>query len=210
MEWLAFVIAALGFAYLPGPAMLYTAAQTLGRGRRAGFCAVLGVHLGCYVHVIAAALGLAALFAAVPPAYVAMKIIGGCYLLWVGMRLWRRGIGSPETTDGTGKGARRVMVDSMLVEILNPKTALFFVAFLPQFAQPEAGMAMGWQLLWLGIATNFLFSSADVVVVMLAAPLRRWLQGSRGSTRLAQRLGGGLLASLGAHGLTQVYRQGIS
>ena len=84
MEWVAFLLAALGFAYLPGPAMLYTAAQTLGRGRRAGWLAVTGVHLGCYVHVVAAAFGLALLFAAIPPAYLAMKVIGGIYLLWMG------------------------------------------------------------------------------------------------------------------------------
>ncbi|MDX1714217.1 MAG: LysE family translocator, partial [Halomonas venusta] len=94
MQWAAFILAALGFAYLPGPAMLYTAAQTLGRGRRAGWLAVIGVHIGCYVHVIAAALGLALLFAAIPPAYIAMKVIGGLYLLWMGLRLWKQGIRS--------------------------------------------------------------------------------------------------------------------
>ncbi|GAB2789855.1 LysE family translocator [Halomonas shantousis] len=206
MILLTFVIAALGFAFLPGPAMLYTAAQTLARGRRAGWLAVVGVHLGCYAHVIAAALGLAALFQAVPPAYVAMKVVGGLYLLWAGWRMWRLGL---ETTDATAvatRGPRHALRDSIVVEVFNPKTALFFVAFLPQFVQPEAAMPVGWQMLWLGIATNVLFSSADIVVVLLASPLRAWLQGQRGSSRLAQRLGGGLLAGLGAHGLLHASR----
>lgn len=205
MQWAAFILAALGFAYLPGPAMLYTAAQTLGRGRRAGWLAVVGVHMGCYVHVIAAALGLALLFAAIPPAYIAMKIVGGLYLLWIGLKLWQQGIRAhgDEVPLATTK---RVLRDSFLVEVLNPKTALFFVAFLPQFVQPESAMPVAWQLLWLGIATNVLFSSADVVVVLLASPLREWLQRSRGSSTLIQRIGGSVLMGLGGNTLAQAVR----
>lgn len=205
MQWAAFILAALGFAYLPGPAMLYTAAQTLGRGRRAGWLAVVGVHMGCYVHVVAAALGLALLFAAIPPAYIAMKIVGGLYLLWIGLKLWQQGIRAhgDEVPLATTK---RVLRDSFLVEVLNPKTALFFVAFLPQFVQPESAMSVAWQLLWLGIATNVLFSSADVVVVLLASPLRDWLQRSRGSSTLIQRIGGSVLMGLGGNTLAQAVR----
>ena len=205
MQWAAFLLATLGFAYLPGPAMLYTAAQTLGRGRRAGWLAVIGVHMGCYIHVFAAALGLALLFAAIPPAYVAMKIIGGLYLLWMGMRLWRQGIRAHggEVPLATTK---RVLRDSFLVEVLNPKTALFFVAFLPQFVQPESVMPVAWQLLWLGIATNVLFSSADIVVVLLASPLRAFLQKSQGSSTLIQRIGGSVLMGLGGNTLAQAAR----
>ncbi|WP_322528192.1 LysE family translocator [Salinicola sp. LHM] len=206
MDLLTFVLAALGFAYLPGPAMLYTAAQTLGRGRRAGWQAVLGVHLGCYVHVVAATLGLAALFAAVPLAYVAMKVIGGIYLLWAGVRLWRQGLGEAPQLESRAS-ARRVLRDSFLVEVLNPKTALFFVAFLPQFVQPQADLAMTWQLLCLGVVTNLIFSSADVVTVLLAAPLRRWLTADRrGGSRWLQRLGGGVLGGLGVNTLIHASR----
>ncbi|WP_249975995.1 LysE family translocator [Vreelandella olivaria] len=205
MQWAAFLIAALGFAYLPGPAMLYTAAQTLGRGRRAGWLAVIGVHMGCYVHVVAAALGLALLFATVPPAYIAMKVVGGLYLLWIGLRLWKQGIRG-HGDDVPLATTKRVLRDSFLVELLNPKTALFFVAFLPQFVQPESSMPVAWQLLWLGIATNVLFSSADVMVVLLASPLRKWLQKSGGSSSLIQRMGGGVLMGLGGNTLSQAVR----
>lgn len=205
MQWAAFLIATFGFAFLPGPAMLYTAAQTIGRGRRAGWLAVAGVHLGCYVHVLAAALGLALLFAAIPPAYIAMKVIGGLYLLWVGLRLWQQGI-SHQSDDVPLLSAKRVLRDSMLVEVLNPKTALFFIAFLPQFVQPESTMPVAWQLVWLGVATNMLFSSADIVVVLLASPIRAWLQRSSGSSSLIQRLGGGVLMGLGGNTLVQAAR----
>lgn len=205
MQWVAFILAALGFAYLPGPAMLYTAAQTLGHGRRAGWLAVMGVHVGCYVHVVAAALGLAMLFAAIPPAYIAMKVIGGLYLLWMGLRLWQQGI-CAHSDDVPLATTKRVLRDSFLVEVLNPKTALFFVAFLPQFVQSESAMPVAWQLLWLGVATNALFSSADIVVVLLASPLRQWLQKSHGSSWLIQRIGGSVLMGLGGNTLAQAAR----
>lgn len=205
MQWAAFLIATLGFAFLPGPAMLYTAAQTLGRGRRAGWLAVVGVHLGCYFHVVAAALGLALLFAAIPPAYIAMKVIGGLYLLWMGVRLWQQGLPS-QTESVTPVAVKRVLRDSALVEVLNPKTALFFIAFLPQFVQPESAVPVAWQLLGLGMATNVLFSTADIAVVMLASPLRAWLQKSSGSSSLIQRVSGGLLMGLGGNTLSQVMR----
>lgn len=101
---------------------------------------------------------------------------------------------------------KRVLRDSFLVEVLNPKTALFFVAFLPQFVQPDSAIPVAWQLLWLGIATNVLFSSADVMVVLLASPLREWLQKSHGSSRLIQRIGGGVLMGLGSNTLAQAAR----
>jgi threonine/homoserine/homoserine lactone efflux protein len=134
-----------------------------------------------------------------------MKIIGGLYLLWMGVRLWQQGIRT-SSDELPLASTKRVLRDSFLVEVLNPKTALFFVAFLPQFVQPDIAMPVAWQLLWLGIATNVLFSSADVVVVLLASPLRAWLQTSHGSSRLIQRIGGGVLMGLGGNTLVQAAR----
>jgi len=133
-----------------------------------------------------------------------MKVIGGLYLLWMGLRLWQQGIHAHEEVPLAT--TKRVLRDSFLVEVLNPKTALFFVAFLPQFVQPESAMPVAWQLLWLGVATNALFSSADVVVVLLASPLREWLRKSHGSSRLIQRVGGGVLMGLGGNTLAQATR----
>ena len=86
---IAFFLAASVFAYLPGPAMLYAAAQTMARGRRAGWFAALGIHIGGYVHVLAAAFGLAILFQMVPVLYLILKLVGAAYLIWLGIKLWR-------------------------------------------------------------------------------------------------------------------------
>nr|MEC9419161.1 LysE family transporter [Pseudomonadota bacterium] len=86
---LAFVAATALFAYMPGPALLYTAAQTIARGQRAGFMAAAGIHLGCYVHVFAAAFGLSAIFSVVPTLYFALKLVGGLYLIFLGIQMIR-------------------------------------------------------------------------------------------------------------------------
>ena len=132
-----FAVATALFAYFPGPALLYTAAQTLVRGRRAGFMAALGIHLGCYLHVIAAALGLSAVLHYVPTLYVALKLAGAAYLIWLGISMWRQEAAAGGPTSRRPRSTRRALFESMLVEILNPKVALFFLAFLPQFVDPE-------------------------------------------------------------------------
>lgn len=194
---LTFFASTLLFAYMPGPALLYTAAQTLARGRAAGLMAALGIHLGGYVHVAAASAGLSALFLAVPPLYVAVKVAGAAYLVWLGWRLLRQGDDGamPEIPR---KSARRAFVESIAVEVLNPKTALFFLAFLPQFVDPAAALPVAAQLLILGTLVNLTFTSADLVCVALAGAVTRRL-GRGGGLRLARRAGGGLLIGLGAH-----------
>lgn len=195
---LAFFLATAVFAYLPGPAMLYTAAQTIARGRRSGWMAALGIHLGGYAHVAAAALGLAVLFAAVPTLYTVVRIVGAAYLIWLGIRLVR----SPDpaaiaTSAIPSRSARRAFWQSVTVELLNPKTALFYLAFLPQFADPAAALPIWAQLLVLGTVVNLMFSSADLLTVLLADRMTARLRGSRAVQRLFRRVGGGILVALG-------------
>ncbi len=128
--WVSFAIATLAFACVPGPAILYMTAQTLAHGRQAGLRSALGVHIGCYVHIAAAAIGLASLINHAPIVYDVMKFVGAVYLVWLGLRMF------PRSHDGS-KEAHNLrpnsLRDSIAVEILNPKTALFFVTFLPQW-----------------------------------------------------------------------------
>ena len=122
---IAFFIATAVFAYMPGPAMLYTAAQTIARGQRAGWMASLGIHVGGYVHVIAAALGLAVLFQAVPVLYVAVKFAGAAYLVWLGIKLFfSKASVSVSSIQLDAKSPRRAFYESVTVEVLNPKTAI--------------------------------------------------------------------------------------
>ncbi len=196
---LAFAAATLVFACFPGPALLYTAAQTLARGRRAGFMAAFGIHLGCYAHVFAAAFGLSAVFRHVPELYAAMKIVGAIYLVWLGIDMMRSRASVPDASAVTPKSARRAFVESIVVELLNPKVAIFFIAFLPQFVDPGAGLPIWAQFLILGTFVNLVFSLVDVVTIVIASTVMSRLKGEGGLGRKLVRIGGGtILVGLGA------------
>jgi len=198
-----FFIATAIFAFMPGPAILYTAAQTVARGRRAGFMAALGIHLGCYMHVIAAALGLSAIFTHVPLAYTLVKLAGAAYLVWLGIKMIRQKL-SPEDMAhdqemiGQAKSARRAFFESMTVEILNPKVAIFFIAFLPQFVDGQAGWPVWAQFIALGAFVNICFSSADVMVIFAADKVAKSMRGVGRKLDLPNKLAGLAIIGLGA------------
>ena len=195
---LAFFLATLVFAYMPGPALLYTAAQTVARGRRAGWSAVLGLHIGGYVHVLAAGFGLAILFETVPVLYLILKFAGAAYLIWLGVRMFRtQHEPSVHAPLKLSKSPARAFWESVTVEMLNPKTALFFLAFLPQFTDPSASLPIWGQLLILGTLVNLTFSSADVVCVLLADTISTKLSSSNRMSRILPRIGGTILIALG-------------
>ena len=196
---ITFLVTTVIFAYIPGPAMLYAAAQTLARGRKAGVMASLGIHLGCYIHVAAAAAGLSILFHAVPWLYMAVKLAGAVYLVWLGISLLRTPAPEAAAPGPMPKSGRRAFVESMTVEILNPKTAIFFMAFLPQFVDAAASFPVWLQFLVLGTVVNLIFSSADIVCVMLAGAIMARLRQSNSAQLLMRRLGGTVLVGLGAH-----------
>ncbi len=197
---IAFFAATMLFAYMPGPALLYAAAQTVARGRRGGWLAAMGLHVGGYVHVLAAALGLALLFKAVPVLYVALKFAGAAYLIWLGVQMV---LSKPHTADTLpeikDKSPRRAFWQSVTVEALNPKTAIFYLAFLPQFTDPAAGLPIWMQLLILGTIVNVVFSSADVVCVLAADKITRLIRSSQSGGRILQRIGGSVLIALGVN-----------
>ncbi len=197
----AFLVTTALFAYVPGPAMLYTMAQTMARGRAAGLMAVLGIHLGCYIHIVAAVAGLPMLFQAVPWLYIAVKFGGACYLIWLGFSMLRARLSDNTTGSFTigQKSSKRAFIDSVVVEMLNPKTALFFLAFLPQFVDPAAAFPVWLQFLILGVAVNIVFTSADFVVVMVAGLAAGRLKRSAFAQGVARRAAGAILMGLGLH-----------
>lgn len=195
-----FFVATAIFACVPGPGLLYAAARTMAHGRSAGWQAAVGLHIGGYAHVLAAAFGLAALLEAVPTLYSAVKIAGACYLIWLGYRMFTAKdmlAGADLTVDRTAP--RRALSQSILVELLNPKTALFFLAFLPQFTDLTAAFPIWLQILILGAIVNVMFSATDIVCVLLSDRAMRLLAASDMVNRLAHRVGGGILIALGVN-----------
>ena len=188
------------FAFIPGPAMFYAAARTLAGGRMSGLMATLGIHLGCYVHIVAAAAGLSILFHAVPLFYLAVKLAGAAYLIWLGIALFRSAPATQlELPALRPKTGRRAFAESIAVEVLNPKTAIFFMAFLPQFVEASAGFPVWVQFLLLGTIVNLTFSFADIVFVLIAGTLMARLKSSARAQRWMQRAGGTVLVGLGVN-----------
>jgi len=191
--WIPFAVATLAFACVPGPAILYMTAQTLAHGRNAGLMAALGVHLGCYVHIVAATIGLASLIQHAPVVYIIIRFTGAAYLIWLGLAIffdWNK------QRDETGSQASKIFRDSIVVEVLNPKTALFFLAFLPQFVQPTTGVSLWLQFLVLGVVVNLIFSTADLTAVAIASfAFGRFRRGSASS--MVKKACGAILVVLG-------------
>lgn len=180
--------------------MLYAAAQTLSLGRRAGWWSALGFHIAGLGHVAAAALGISALLALTPTLFTAMKLFGAAYLIWMGIRYLK----SPDLPlVGTGKvtqpSVRKALRDSVIVETLNPKTALFYLAFLPQFTDASASLPIWTQILVLGVVVNVMFSATDGILIELSHAVATRLRASARLLSLLRRLGGGMLIVLGAH-----------
>ncbi|MGX5733971.1 LysE family translocator [Bosea thiooxidans] len=194
---LAFATVTILVAYFPGPALLYTAAQTISHGRKAGLMAMLGIHLGCYLHVFAAAFGLSAVFKHVPELYMAVKIAGSLYLIWIGIGMIRSRLATPGVPIAPAKTVKRALIDSFIVEVLNPKVALFFIALLPQFVDPAASLPVWAQFLILGTIVNFAFSSADLVTVLGASAVIGAMKRTKTGFAFGRWLGGSLMIGLG-------------
>lgn len=179
--------------------MIYVSAQTMARGQWAGLMAALGVHLGGYVHVLLAAFGLAALLTSLPLLYMLVKIAGAVYLAYLGvMMIVRRENEKHSIQLPQAKGEKRAFFDSVSVEVLNPKTGLFFISFLPQFVSVDAGLPIWAQMMVLGVIVNVMFSSADLLCVLFASWLLARLTRENAHSLWLRRLGGSFLIGLGA------------
>lgn len=191
-----FVSAALVLLIVPGPAVLYIFARSVEQGRRAGFVSILGIHVATLVHVAAAALGLSALLASSALAFSIVKYAGAAYLIWLGLR---KIFGRAEPVGAipvTPHGHWRLFRDGFVVNLLNPKTALFFLAFLPQFVEVERGhVAM--QVAFLGILFAVLGSVTDGCYALSAGTMGNWLKGSRGYLKVERYVSGVLFIGLG-------------
>jgi threonine/homoserine/homoserine lactone efflux protein len=187
-HWIAFLTAAALLAAIPGPGMLYVLARSLGGGVRTGLRSTAGTATGGSVQLTAAVLGLSAVLAASATAFEIIRLAGAAYLIWLGLQTLRHArIPAPLDDQGPQHEYRQ----GVLTEALNPKTALFFLTFLPQFIQPQRGPVTA-QLLVLGSLVIVFNAVPDLAVTLLAARLQQLLRRSpRWWTR--QRIGSGLL-----------------
>ena len=190
-----FVAAALALLLVPGPAVLYIVARSVEQGRSAGLVSVVGVHLGSLVHIAAAAVGLSSLLVSSAVAFNVVKYLGAAYLLYLGIRALMSRV---ERDDVEVRPAplRKLLRQGAVVNILNPKTALFFLAFLPQFVDPAAGHA-ALQIVFFGLVFVALGFVTDGLYALLAGTAGNWLRSSRAYAALQRYVSGTVFIGLG-------------
>jgi threonine/homoserine/homoserine lactone efflux protein len=194
-----FAVAAVTLLVIPGPAVLYIVTRSVDQGRAAGLASVCGVHVGTLVHVAAAALGLSALLVSSATAYDTVRWLGAAYLVWLGVRrLLARDEDNPAAA---GPGARRsglgrIFAQGVVVNVLNPKTALFFFAFLPQFVDTSRG-SVPFQVVVFGVAFVVLGLLSDGAYAVAASTGAGWLRRRPRVARASRLVSGGVLVSLG-------------
>ncbi len=194
---LLFMGAALALNLTPGPDMLYVAARSVSDGRAAGILSAIGISVGLLFHVTALALGLAALLAAVPLAYDLIRIVGAVYLLALGLDLLLRPRDAGEVALLPRSSFRAIFLQAVVTNVLNPKVALFFLAFLPQFVAPAAGSPVP-QIVLLGLLFNVQGTLVNLAVALLAARTTVWLRAGQRRALLLQRVTGAVFVGLGA------------
>jgi threonine/homoserine/homoserine lactone efflux protein len=191
-----FLLAALILLLTPGPAVLYIVARSLDQGRLAGFVSVLSIEVGNFVHVLAATLGLSAILVSSALVFSIVKYLGAAYLIYLGLRrlLTRESPNQPTTFQRKSLG--RIFRQGVLVAILNPKTALFFFAFLPQFVDSSKG-SVTLQLLTLGCLFVLMAIITDGLYSMLAGTAGKWLKDTRSFLRVERYAVGSVYIGLG-------------
>jgi threonine/homoserine/homoserine lactone efflux protein len=190
-----FSLAAIALAVVPGPAVTYIVTQSVDKGRRAGLFCALGVASGGVVHVAAATVGLSALIASSATAFTVVKLVGAAYLIAVGIRrIISRD--EDESVETPPADLRQLYVQGAIVNILNPKTALFFLAFLPQFVDPDRG-SVTLQVALLGTLFALIALASDALYALLADALAGRIRRTGAGARIRRWVTGGIFVALG-------------
>jgi len=205
---LVFAGAALLMALTPGPNMIYLLSRALCQGRRAAVTSWLGVVLGFSVHMLSAALGLTALFMAVPLAYELLKFGGALYLLWLAWQSLRPGARSPfEARELPQESPRKLFTMGLLTSVLNPKVAIFYLSVLPQFIAPEQGSVLAQSVL-LGVTQIAIGAGVNLLVCLFASQMSQWLLRHRSWLAAQRYLMGSVLGALALRLLMEQRRAG--
>ena len=172
-----FLSTSLALLVVPGPAVLYIIGKSMDQGLKAGLVSVVGIGIGTLVHVIAASIGISAILVASATAFTILKFVGAFYLIYLGIKTLTRKqpISSPSTSDGSSLS--KAFIQGVVVNVLNPKTALFFFAFLPQFINPGMGSVSS-QIIFLGIVFTAMAIATDSVYALMSSRLSQTLKAS--------------------------------
>lgn len=197
-RFLVFLSAAVLLAIAPGPGMLYVLARALGGGRREGLLSALGTFFGGLVHVFAAAAGVSIILAKSAIAFAAVKYLGAGYLCFLGVRMIRDARKNDGVSVADLPRGRNPFWQGVMTEALNPKTALFFLSFIPQFVVQTHGHVF-LQFVLLGTLSVTLNTSADIIVTLLAGPLGQRIRGSARFRRRQRTLTGAVMIGLGSY-----------
>jgi threonine/homoserine/homoserine lactone efflux protein len=197
-SYLLFIGASILLVIAPGPDMAFMLSRTIAQGRKAGVLAALGINAGGYVHVIAVTLGLSAVLIASPVAFMAVKWAGVCYLVWIGLQsiLVKSRSLTLSTDTPVALQGRKIFWQGFLSDVLNPKVAVFFLAFLPQFVEAETSN-QALQLLILGITVNMIAIVINLLLVYFAATVTVGLRKNTRITTWLNRVMGAVFISLG-------------
>ena len=193
---LGFVAAALVVLLIPGPGVLYIVARSVSQGYRAGLASVLGLALGAFVHVIAATAGLSTILLTSATAFGIVKLLGAGYLIYLGIRTLVAGRPTGSMQTRSNRTLYRLLTDGVVVSVFNPKIAVFFLAFLPQFVEPSRG-PIPQQVFLLGLIYVGLALITDSAYALMAGSLRHWLSGRVMQGPLPRYLSGSLYLGLG-------------
>ncbi len=192
-----FLLAALVMLITPGPAVLYIVTRSIDQGRGAGFASVLGIQAGSLVHVMAAVIGISALLASSATAFAVVKYLGAAYLIFLGIRTLVSRPQAETVMIRTPRSLRHTFLQGMVVNVLNPKTALFFLAFLPQFVDPSRG-SVATQTLVLGVLFAVIGLLSDSMYVLIAGAAGGFLRRATAFPRIQRFVSGGVYLGLGA------------
>jgi threonine/homoserine/homoserine lactone efflux protein len=191
-----FLAATLTLNLTPGPDMLFVIARSAGGGRASGVASAFGIAAGCLIHTLAVAFGLAQLLAAVPTAYAVLQYGGAAYLLFLGYRTLRAPDRGASSSGSAAMSLGRTFGQGVATNVLNPKVALFFLAFLPQFVDRRAGN-VALQIVALGILFNISGTTVNVAVALAASRAGGWLEGRAGRSPLLRHLSAAVFFGLG-------------
>jgi threonine/homoserine/homoserine lactone efflux protein len=193
---LLFISAALLLLVIPGPAVFYIVGRSIGHGRSAGLISALGIAVGSLVHTAAAAVGLSALLMSSAIAFAAVKYLGAAYLIYLGIQKFR--LEEPFELDGNAPTVKlnRIFAQGIVVNVLNPKAALFFFAFLPQFVDPNRGQ-VAIQILFLGVLFALLGLMTDTFWALTSGTVANLFRRNPKAMRTQRFVSGGMLISLG-------------